>query len=123
MVAVLGFSKEEIKRAVQDMYTTVANKPRTPLHFPVGRKAALLAGYTEVQIGSLPDSALESFAGVGCPFRADVIKPGDTVLDVGSGSGTDVLVSERDDGTVAPWLNAKMHLLPTTWVGISRGVH
>ena len=93
MVAVLGFSKEEIKRAVQDMYTTVANKPRTPLHFPVGRKACLLAGYSEEQIGSLPESALESFAGVGCPFLADVINSGDTVLDVGSGSGTDVLIS------------------------------
>ena len=36
-------------------------------------------------------NTLVTFAGVGCPFAADVIEPGDAVLDVGSGSGTDIL--------------------------------
>jgi arsenite methyltransferase len=103
MVAVLGFSKDEIRQAVKNMYTVVAKQPETPLHFPVGRDACLLAGYEEQQIEKLPAKSLESFAGVGCPFRADVIKPGQTILDVGSGSGTDVLLAAQmvgNDGKV-----------------------
>ncbi len=46
-------------------------------------------------LGSLPLGALESFAGVGHPFAAEVIGRGDDVLDVGSGSGTDVLIASR----------------------------
>ena len=116
MVAVLGFSKEEIREAVKDMYTVVADKPETPLHFPIGREACLLAGYDETMIAGLPDAALESFAGVGCPFRADIIRPGHTVLDIGSGAGTDVLVASRlvgDSGKVyaldlTPAMRAKL---------------
>ena len=98
MVAVLGFSKEEIRAAVKDMYTVVADKPDLPQHFPIGRTACLLAGYDEVRIASLPAAVLESFAGVGNPHRADVVKPGMTVLDVGSGSGTDVLIAAQQVG-------------------------
>ncbi len=103
MVAILGFSKEEIRAAVQDMYTVVAERPQSPLHFPVGRQACETVGYSADQLGALPPEAIESFAGVGCPFRAAVIKPGDTVLDVGSGSGTDVTLASKlvgDSGKV-----------------------
>ncbi len=95
MVAVLGYSKAEIRQAVRDMYTLVAEKPDSPLHFPIGPEAAKLAGYDAGQMADLPVETLESFAGVGCPFRADIIKPGHTVLDIGSGSGTDVLIAAR----------------------------
>ena len=95
MVAVLGFNKDEIRQAVQNMYTVVANQPETTQHFPIGESACLLAGYEESEIRQLPRESLESFAGVGCPFRAQVIKPGQTVLDVGSGSGTDVLLASK----------------------------
>ena len=99
MVAVLGFSKDEIRQAVQDMYTVVAQQPDADLHFPIGEDACRKAGYDEAQIVSLPPKVIESFAGVGCPFRANVIQPGQTVLDVGSGSGTDVLIAAQQVGT------------------------
>ena len=99
MVAVLGYSKEEIRIAVKDMYTVVANRPTAPIHFPVGAKACKLAGYSEEQIAGIPAEALESFAGVGCPFRAEVIRPGATVLDIGSGSGTDVTLASNMVGS------------------------
>jgi ubiquinone/menaquinone biosynthesis C-methylase UbiE len=95
MVAVLGFSKEQVRSAVRDMYTVVANSPSTPLHFPIGGKACKLAGYSDEQISKIPLDSLESFAGVGCPFIADIIQPGQVVLDVGSGSGTDVILASR----------------------------
>ena len=61
MVAVLGFSKEEIREAVKDMYTIVAQEPQTPLHFPTGRNAALKAGYSQSQIENMPEDVIESF--------------------------------------------------------------
>jgi SAM-dependent methyltransferase len=95
MVAIFGFSREKVIAAVMEMYTAVANSPRRGFHFPVGREACLTVGYPQAVLEALPGEALESFAGVGYPFRAGVIRPGDTVLDVGAGSGTDALVAAR----------------------------
>ncbi len=95
MVAILGFSKAQILDAVQAMYTQVATRPKAQYHFPVGAGACRLAGYPPQLLDGLPAAALESFAGVGCPFRAGIIRCGDTVLDLGSGSGTDVLIASR----------------------------
>jgi len=95
MAAVLGYSKEQIAEAVREMYTLVANRPQTPLHFPVGAEACDKALYDRELVEGVPAAALESFAGVGNPFRAAVIKPGDSVLDIGSGSGTDAIIASR----------------------------
>jgi arsenite methyltransferase len=99
VVAILGFSDEQIRRAVVDMYTAVAKSPDASFHFPHGDKGCRIAGYTESQIDETPSTALESYAGVGCPFKSEVIKAGDTVLDIGSGSGTDALIAARIVGT------------------------
>jgi SAM-dependent methyltransferase len=103
MVAILGFSKEQIHDAVRSMYTDVADNPAAHFHFPVGAGACRLVGYRHTDLDDLPVAAVESFAGVGCPFLADVIRPGDVVLDIGSGSGTDSLIAARmvgDQGKV-----------------------
>src|SRR5688500_20115367 len=88
MVAVLGFSREKVIAAVKDMYTNVATAPRRGFHFPGGRDACLTVGYPQAVLEGLPAEALESFAGVGYPFRAGVIRPGDTVRALGAGWGT-----------------------------------
>jgi SAM-dependent methyltransferase len=95
MTAILGFSREQIFAAVKDMYTAVATAPTEPYHFPVGREACRVVGYPDEVLEGLPDQAVGSFAGVGYPFRAGVIRAGDTVLDIGSGSGTDAFVASR----------------------------
>ncbi|HEX2258038.1 MAG TPA: MerC family mercury resistance protein [Afifellaceae bacterium] len=98
MVAVLGFSKDQVTEAVQAMYAAVARAPEQGFHFPVGREACLAVGYPEEEIDRLPEAAVASFAGVGYPFRADAIGQGDTVLDIGAGSGTDTLIAGRRAG-------------------------
>lgn len=98
MVAIASFKKDAIERAVQQMYTLVARDPDRPFHFPTGRAAARLLGYPDAELEELPADALESFAGVGYPFRANAIGEGDIVLDVGSGSGTDALSAARRAG-------------------------
>jgi arsenite methyltransferase len=93
VVAILSNQREVIFDAVRRMYTDVARMPEREFHFPTGRRACELVGYPADQLDRLPASAVESFAGVGYPFMADVIRPGDTVLDIGSGSGTDALIA------------------------------
>src|SRR5947208_1621722 len=95
MVAIAGFSREQILSAVRQMYTEVATLPDKQFHFPTGRAACRFVGYPEDWLDRLPAAAMESFAGVGFPFRADVVKLGDRVLDVGAGSGTDTLTAAR----------------------------
>lgn len=95
MVAILGFSREQVIAAVTEMYTAVATAPGSAFHFPVGRDACRQVGYPAEVLEGLPEPALESFAGVGYPFRAAAIRPGHAVLDVGSGSGTDALIAAR----------------------------
>jgi SAM-dependent methyltransferase len=92
MVAIVSHKREAIQRAVRDMYTAVASRPDQEFHFPTGRKACQALGYPSESLRGLPESAVESFAGVGYPFAADVIRRGDRVLDIGSGSGTDALI-------------------------------
>ena len=93
MVAILSNQREVIFDAVRRMYTDVALMPEREFHFPTGRRACEFVGYPAEQLDLLPLTAVESFAGVGYPFAAGVIRPGDTVLDIGSGSGTDALVA------------------------------
>jgi SAM-dependent methyltransferase len=98
MVAIFSDKKEFIFRAVQEMYTDVASHPERGFHFPTGRLACLFVGYPADDLDRVPSAATESFAGVGYPFAADVIRPGDCVLDIGSGSGTDTLLASLRTG-------------------------
>ncbi len=93
MVAFIENKKESIFNAVSQMYTEVAIFPQKRFHFPTGKPACLFVGYSKEELDRIPESASESFAGVGYPFEAGVVKKGDRVLDIGSGSGTDVLIA------------------------------
>lgn len=93
MVAIVSNKREFILKAVADMYTDVARHPLKGFHFPTGRLACLFVGYPAAQLDRVPATAVESFAGVGYPFAVGAIREGDTVLDIGSGSGTDSLIA------------------------------
>jgi arsenite methyltransferase len=75
---------------VKDMYRRVAREEEAELHFEVGKPLAVHLGYPADVLDSVPAEALASFAGVGYHFDLAALAPGDAVLDLGSGSGTDV---------------------------------
>jgi len=56
-------------------------------------------GYDELERASLPDAAVLASLGCGNPTAVAELKNGETVLDLGSGGGIDVLLSARRVGT------------------------
>ena len=54
--------------------------------------------YDENQAGQIPEEALKASLGCGNPTALATLKPGETVLDLGSGGGIDVLLSARRVG-------------------------
>jgi SAM-dependent methyltransferase len=80
----------ELETKVKDMYRAVAAEPQGRFHFELGRDLALRLGYDESRLDAVPRPAVDSFAGVGYFFDLVDLKPGDSVLDLGSGSGMDV---------------------------------
>jgi len=97
-VAAVTDLKPIIAQAVKNLYTEVATRPDKEYHFPLGFEAVKFVGYPEADVEKLPPTAVESFAGVGYPFAANSIQSGDSVLDIGSGSGTDVLYASLKTG-------------------------
>jgi arsenite methyltransferase len=80
------------------MYRQVAREEDAELHFAVGRPLALRLGYPSELLDSIPAEALASFAGVGYHLDLAELAPGERVLDLGSGSGTDVFCAARQVG-------------------------
>ena len=93
MVGIFSDQRRAILDAVQAMYSDVALQPRRGFHFPTGRDCCVFLGYPDALLRAVPTAVIESFAGVGYPFAAGAIRPGDTVLDIGSGSGTDAVIA------------------------------
>ena len=86
-VAVL---KDEIRKT----YASVSQEPEKDFIFPTGRAWAKDLGYPD-ELARVPESAVESFAGVANPFALGRLERGERVLDVGSGAGTDALVAAQ----------------------------
>ena len=80
---------DRLETAVKEMYRQVAREEAAELHFEVGRPLAEHLGYPADVLDRIPSEAVASFAGVGYHLDLADLKPGDAVLDLGSGSGTD----------------------------------
>jgi ubiquinone/menaquinone biosynthesis C-methylase UbiE len=79
----------DLEDRVKRMYQDVAEDPHQEFHFETGRPLAERLGYPPADLDRIPAAAVESFAGVGYFLDLAAINPDETVLDLGSGSGTD----------------------------------
>jgi SAM-dependent methyltransferase len=80
---------EHLEAEVKAMYRHVAHDDTADLHFEIGRELAEHLGYAPALLDRIPAEAVASFAGTGHHLDLAGIRPGDWVLDLGSGSGTD----------------------------------
>src|SRR5712692_1524079 len=90
--------REVLEAQVKDMYRQVAREQEAQLHFAVGRQLALRLGYPSDLLDAIPAEALASFAGVGYHLDLAALAPGDEVLDLGAGSGTDAFCAALQVG-------------------------
>jgi arsenite methyltransferase len=83
-----------LKSEIKKTYACVSDEPERAFIFPTGRAWAEELGYPP-ELANVPDAAVESFAGVANPWQLGRLQPGERVLDLGSGAGTDSLVAAQ----------------------------
>jgi len=88
-------SAGELRDEVRKEYANVALDPHKGYHFHTGREALGRIGYDEALYAKLPEENIASFAGTGNPFMLGSINTGETVVDIGSGSGFDALIAAQ----------------------------
>ena len=86
--------REEIRKT----YTDVSTDQEQEFIFPTGRAWAHELGYPEPELGRVPDATVDSFAGVANHWVLGRIAPGEIVLDLGCGAGTDLLIAAQMTG-------------------------
>jgi arsenite methyltransferase len=97
-VRLVPVDPDALRDEVRAKYREVAQSPRAEFHFHTGRVAAQRCRYDMTPVDELPDVAVESFAGVANPFELGDIRPGERVVDVGSGAGFDSLLAAKATG-------------------------
>ena len=90
---------DDLRGKVRIMYQAVARQPHDGhFHFEMGRGLMERLGYPQSDLDHVPAAALESFAGVGYFFDVAGLSAGETVVDLGSGSGSDSFIAARQVG-------------------------
>jgi arsenite methyltransferase len=84
-----------LRDEIQKTYTEVSTQPGEDFIFPTGRGWAEDLGYPQAELSNVPDASVDSFAGVANPHVLGRIEEGTTVLDLGCGAGTDLLIAAQ----------------------------
>ena len=94
MAVDVGVDVELLKSEIKKTYASVSEQPQEDFIFPTGRAWAEDLEYPD-ELANVPDSAVESFAGVANPWTLGRLSAGERVLDLGSGAGTDSLIAAQ----------------------------
>ena len=90
---------DRLREEIGSKYREVAKRPDAGYHFHTGRRALDQLGYPSDVVEDLPPSAVDAFAGVAHVFHFGLPGPGERVVDVGSGAGTDALIAAKAVGS------------------------
>jgi ubiquinone/menaquinone biosynthesis C-methylase UbiE len=93
MTTAVAFDPKELEAKVKAMYRSVAEEPHGEFHFEMGRALAERLGYAPADLDRIPAESIDSFAGVGYYFHLAELKAGETIVDLGSGSGMDTFIA------------------------------
>jgi arsenite methyltransferase len=90
----------DIKEAVRQKYSQAALRAGSCCGNPASECASPITSnlYSDQETGQLPEAAVLASLGCGNPTALAELKAGETVLDLGSGGGIDVLLSARRVG-------------------------
>src|SRR5436190_16014423 len=94
MSAEVEIDVQVLKSEIKKTYASVSQEPEKDFIFPTGRPWAEDLGYP-AELASVPETAVGSFAGVANPWQLGRLAPGERVLDLGSGAGTDSLIAAQ----------------------------
>src|ERR1700755_2648819 len=87
----------DIREAVREKYSQAALRAGSCCG-PASSSPITSKLYSELETGELPQAAVLASLGCGNPTALAELKSGETVLDLGSGGGIDVLLSARRVG-------------------------
>jgi arsenite methyltransferase len=86
---------EVLREEIRKTYADVSTDQQRDFIFPTGRAWAEELGYPQGELSRVPDGSAESFAGVANHFGLGRLEPGQTVVDLGCGAGTDLLIAAQ----------------------------
>jgi SAM-dependent methyltransferase len=99
---------EVLRTEIRKTYTDVSTYQEQDFIFPTGRSWAQDLGYPEPELSRVPDATVESFAGVANHWLLGRVEPGEVVLDLGCGAGTDLLIAAQMAGRAGRALGVDM---------------
>ena len=95
----IGFDVASLRAEVQT--DVLARRDSAGRRLPFSSRRGLCRhelGYDATELAALPADVTSSFAGIGNPHALGRIPAGATVLDIGCGAGTDLLLAARQIG-------------------------
>jgi arsenite methyltransferase len=94
MAVEVGIDVETLKSEIRKTYASVSQEPEKDFVFPTGRAWAEDLRYPP-ELANVPETAVESFAGVANPWTLGRLEAGERGLDLGCGAGTDTLIAAQ----------------------------
>jgi arsenite methyltransferase len=86
---------QQIQDAIRRKYAGVSSSATGFFKYAVGKEGAVLLGYPQEILETIPEPLMNAFCGVGNPLAIEPIAEGSHVLDFGCGAGFDLFIASR----------------------------